>query len=105
MNNSEEKKVEIAKQFTLDRAWINFNMNDLVLVKLTPFGREMLKKDHDELWNSNNTAYKYQPVIEDEEGWSKWQMWVLMSFLGKYFAIGCDLPFEMDVKIELRVRG
>lgn len=64
-----------------------FNVNNIVLVKLTEQGRKLLKsRNH------------YIPK-EDKDGYSEWQIWSLMNALGA--DIGpCfnDLPFETVIK-------
>jgi len=84
---------------------MRFNINDKVRVKLTPFGRERLEKDDAEFWShySPNSQYEkisYVPPEEDEDGWSEWQLWVLMEKLGKYCHIGMvQEPFETVIEI------
>jgi hypothetical protein len=50
-----------------------FNINDRVKVKLTLYGRSKLFENE----------FYFLPE-EDEDGWSEWQLWVLMEQLGKY---------------------
>lgn len=68
--------------------YIPFNLNYNVKVKLTSFGREMLAKEQHSL------------PSEDKEGWSTWQMWVLMEILGQYLCMGMEEPFELNILIE-----
>jgi hypothetical protein len=65
-----------------------FNINDCVYVKLTPKGRNMLSQ-----------VDGLQPIEEDSEGWSKWQLWMLMHTFGEHLYNGCALPFEPTIKI------
>lgn len=88
---------------------INFNINDYVKVKLTDYGRECLKKDHNEFWDmiiekfSKVKKPDYVSPKEDKNGWSKWQMWSLMEKLGKHFTMDFGTnTFETDIKIEVK---
>ena len=37
----------------------------------------------------------------DDEGYSEFQMWHLMSIFGSYLFNGCDIPFETTIKLEV----
>ena len=64
------------------------NINEMVKVKLTDHGREMLRKNHDELWaNSGGKPYK-QLYAEDKDGWVTFQMWELMHEFGEHTCMG-----------------
>ena len=76
------------------------NINDTVKVKLTPFGKKMLEKDHYELFPKHSYNYPFTQKPEDAEGYSSWQLWSLMTQLGDYLSFGSsELPFESDIKI------
>lgn len=77
-----------------------FNVNDYVRVKLKPNGREILRKKH-ELLNARYPKAKlhYREPLEDSDGWSKWQLWELMSKFGEHIHLGCDAPFETTIEI------
>ena len=83
---------------------VEFNINDHVMVKLTPYGRACLKKNYDEL----NAAYggrlpfKHSPPTEDKDGWSRWQAWSLMADLGKHISMGMNPPFETTIRVEVK---
>lgn len=78
---------------------VPFNVNAYVRVKLTDRGRELHRQQYDELKATcPRLNLKYRPVIEDEEGWSEWQMHAVMWRFGKYM-IGSPLPFEPDIEI------
>lgn len=78
---------------------INFNINHNVLVKLTEFGKIQLCKEHYKFWVK--TGMKNIPEFhlpkEDSSGYSEWQLWNLMSLLGKYCGLGSALPFETEI--------
>ena len=82
---------------------MKFNINETVKVKLTPFGKEMLLKDHNEFWSQYGKGYKSDFILpkEDEEGYSTWQLWILMKDLGKYCTLGGGNPFETDILIDI----
>jgi len=69
---------------------MKFNINDRVRVKLTKVGRDILKSD--------NGAF-HIPKKEDADGWSSWQLWVLMQTFGGHSMGGMDLPFETEIEI------
>lgn len=83
----------------------HFNINENVKVRLTPFGHQMLKANYNKLFlrTPNGIEYLYNHPYtapqEDEEGWSKWQMWTLMEELGEYCGMGYKLPFETTIQI------
>ena len=74
---------------------MKFNINETVLVKLTDYGRE--------IWRTSNLSLNLPPptpVAEDREGWSSWQMWLLMEVFGPYIHMGAtSLPFEPTIRI------
>lgn len=79
---------------------MKFNINHNVKVKLTDYGREMLKKEHDEFWKDfPEQFHEYNPPKEDAEGYCTWQMWFLMESLGKYISPCGPLPFETEIEI------
>lgn len=76
---------------------IPFNMNDVVEVKLTDFGRKVHREDHVKDWGD---SFDYTPPKEDEDGWSRWQIHALMLYFGKYMHLGCaELPFETPARL------
>lgn len=82
---------------------MEFNINDDVFVKLTDFGREELKRQHEKLYSSIPSPLrtdKFELPKEDAEGWSKWSMWVLMNAFGPLLHNGGKVPFETEILIE-----
>jgi DNA-binding MarR family transcriptional regulator len=76
-----------------------FNINNSVRVRLTPKGREILAEIAKTAPPAARDAWVWR---EDEQGWSRWSMWELMSLLGKYCYIGnTQLPFETEIEINL----
>lgn len=82
-------------------AEIDFNLNDEVKVKLTDKGREIHRKQFDDLVEGLAPCHGmvYRPKEEDSEGWSTWQLWNLMHLYGEHCYNGCDIPFETTIKI------
>lgn len=77
-----------------------FNINDNVSVKLTDYGRTILEHQHYTLYEKiSGDIPKYVPPTEDDDGWSKWQLWSLMSAFGSSIYMGSNLPFETTIKI------
>jgi len=79
---------------------VEININDNVYVKLTDLGRKELERQKEAL-------RKQIPALEglsfereeDEEGWSKWQLWDLMNTFGHLLTLGRDVPFETTIRI------
>jgi len=79
---------------------IPFNINDYVLIKLTDRGKKILKENYDELQFEGKPTFKLPKT--DENGYSKYQLWGLMSEFGKYLFNGCKIPFEMNIFFEVK---
>ena len=82
---------------------VPFNINDYVHVRLTPKGRQIHRANHDDLVAKiGGLPLPYIPVVENMEGWSRWQAWDLMRVFGPHLYNGCVLPFETTIKVEPR---
>jgi hypothetical protein len=68
---------------------INFNINNNVYVRLTEKGRSVL------------FSQNISPPLEDENGYGKWQLWVLMNTFGPHLWNGSPVPFEPTIKLDL----
>jgi hypothetical protein len=81
---------------------VRVTLNDIVRVKLTDYGRKVMRENHEDL-----KASAYHAPEEDENGYSKWQLWCLMEEFGAHMRWGGELPFELeiDVKTEAAVPG
>lgn len=80
---------------------IKFNINQCVRVKLTDFGRRIHRQRFREL-NARlplRANLKYAPPEEDADGWSVWQLWMLMECFGSHCLLGCENPFECDIEL------
>ena len=84
---------------------MDFNVNHSVFVRLTEQGRLLHRQEHDALndhlrsVSSRAKPYEYRPPIEDDLGWSKWQLWELMASFGEHMFNGCRPPFELNIRI------
>lgn len=77
---------------------LSFNINDDVYVKLTDLGRKIHRQNFDAIMAGSN--FQYFPPNEDEDGWSKWQLWDLMSQFGSHISMGFKMiPFETTIKL------
>jgi len=85
----------------MGKLWQDFNINHHVRVKLTEYGREKHREQHDTFWKSTgSTPPIYTPPTEDSEGWSDWQLWTLMQDLGSLVSMGGNLPFDTQIQFE-----
>ena len=80
--------------------YTKFNINDTVKVKLTEHGKQI----HQQQWDRylRRGQIEYTPPREDENGYSRWQMWNLMETFGPHMSLGVDCPFETDILIEYK---
>ena len=80
----------------------SFNINSTVKVRLTKYGKELLRKDWESLWTSINRLdeHPYKPPTPDADGYVEFQMWDLMERLGEYCSWGGDLPFDTEILID-----
>lgn len=78
-----------------------FNFNYHVKVKLTEIGLKELERQHHELYNSLGKPKEWVPPKTDEDGYSSFQMWHLMSDLGHLMNLGDEPPFELNTLIEI----
>lgn len=83
------------------------NLNDYVWVQLTDAGRDIHRKNHAALFSGyvsrlpDFVVPKYVPPTEDAEGWSKWQLWVLMAEFGAHMHIGMrDQPMSTQIRLD-----
>ena len=80
-----------------------FNINDNVWVQLTPLGHQIHKRRQEDLKariasQGGVYSFSYHPVEEDVEGWSKWQLWVLMETFGEHHGMGGGLPYKTTIR-------
>jgi len=76
-----------------------FNANEIVRVRLTDHGRELLATNHALFRSRMGKPQPFTPPVEDADGWSRWQLWSLMQAFGPHIYLGCDMPFSADIEI------
>jgi hypothetical protein len=65
----------------------SFNINYNVHVRLTEEGRNILH------------SQKVTVPPEDQNGYSRWQLWVLMNTFGPHLWNGAPVPFEPTIRL------
>lgn len=81
----------------------SLNLNDYVWVKLTDKGRAMLT-ELDARWStlfasSFGRLAVAQKQEADFDGWSQWQLWVLIETFGQAIHMGSEPPFETTIRL------
>ena len=79
---------------------MKINVNDYVKIKLTEAGRSELKKQYRELEKEYSIVGHIGMPKEDEDGWSKWQLWRVMQVFGSTLHLGMNEPFEAEIEVE-----
>lgn len=77
------------------------NFNETVKVRLTKVGIDILERRHKEL---NNIIHERGgkglgefKISIDDDGYSNFQIWQLMSTFGEYMNLGYEPPFKSDM--------
>jgi hypothetical protein len=78
------------------------NVNDVVKVRLYPRGHEILEKNSARIWAGHPNPPAYTRPKEDENGWSQFQLWVLMKEFGEEMHLGLSPPFETEIKVSVK---
>lgn len=78
------------------------NVNGYVFIKLTERGKEILKEEHESIKKIFPNAGEFHLPEEDENGFSRWQLWTLMEMFGRYVFNGCIVPFETEILVEFK---
>ena len=83
---------------------IKFNINQLVKVKLTKKGYDILVNEHNSIADrfpkmSKTTYRERQEQRLDIDGYATFQLHHLMSVFGNYMYPGGDIPFETEIII------
>ena len=82
-----------------------FNINNYVYVQLTDHGRGVHAANHAMLLASIGLPHiklPYRPPAEDADGWSKWQLWELMSEFGQHTRMGGEACFSTIIVINTK---
>jgi len=86
--------------------WKQFNINYCVKVKLNFAGRDihyMYQRDRNIAVNNFSikpVPFVYKAAEEDEEGYTKWQMWNLMEVFGSCMQLGREMPFDTVILLK-----
>jgi hypothetical protein len=82
---------------------MKYNINETIRVKLTPYGRAVHMERHFNFWRQHrpNNIPIYTPK-EEQDGWTRWQLWELMEVFGEYVGL-CKQPvFETEIEIPVK---
>jgi len=84
---------------------MKLNINDVVHVQLTDAGRQELKRQYNELRETfPYLSQNDNRLVEDEQGWSKWQVHSLMNIFGHMMHNGGELPFSDNILLGCKPR-
>lgn len=91
------------------KKYLQFNINEYIMIKLNDKGRKYLEEQHYNFWmkwvgHSNIHRHPYIPLKENNEGYVIFQMWSFLSLFGNYFdsnGLSCDDLFDTNVLIEI----
>lgn len=90
------------------RIWADFNANHHVRVHLTDHGRAVHRRQHELLLGHLRAVardeFPYVPPEEDEDGWSKWQMWSLLQTFGPHVWMTGELCFDLNIQFETETK-
>lgn len=78
----------------MSERWREFNMNDVVRVKLTHLGMGRLKEIHDKY-----SREEFNLRLADDGSYET-QLWCLMRDFGDIINIGCTLPFGAGIQFK-----
>jgi len=81
---------------------ISVNINEMVKVKLSDKGREIHRKNYEELFKGSSFSHEYREPKTDEEGFSEFQLHEIMNEFGSHIIMGRELPFETEIIFESR---
>ena len=80
-----------------------FNINNYVEIKLTQYGKDILKEKEDKIFTEypslKEYLYKYKV---NNRGYLKLQLWEVMNIFGDHLGNGLQVPFEMKIKMEIK---
>ena len=80
---------------------LEFNLNNLIYVQITPYGIAELKRQHEENRKYFPAIGDFVPPVTDEEGFSQFQMYEFMNRFGHLMKIGNSrLPVEFNVRFK-----
>lgn len=80
---------------------MQININQFVKIKLTPTGRRYLVEKHNQVYGRLVTSHPYRPITEDDQGYSRWQLWELFGTFGELMQYPTmNPPFEPNIEVE-----
>lgn len=85
--------------------WNDFNINDNVRVKLTDHGRAVHRQQHElMLAHIKPTMRDEWPYVapKEEDGWSTWQLWYLLSTFGPHIWMTGEHCFSTAIQFETK---
>lgn len=77
------------------------NINDTVYVRLTPIGFARLVENHAKFFDGHRCMPEFTPPPTSPDGWTKFQMWTLMSEFGPHLHNGMIGSFFVDNEIRI----
>lgn len=77
----------------------SINMNDTVKVRLSARGLEILRRNHENELGALAERYPFKAPDVDADGWSVFQLWVLMREFGAHLYNGVRMPFDAEILI------
>ncbi|MCP5005791.1 MAG: hypothetical protein GY941_17920 [Planctomycetes bacterium] len=78
---------------------MKFNINEYVKVKLTKIGLDEMERQHALLKKEFPKMKEFKRPEVDDNGYSRFQLHVLMSRFGHMCTLGSQPPFEMEIII------
>lgn len=80
---------------------VALNINSYVRIKLTDYGLEILRSNHERISEETKSDSEFVPPEVDEKGYSKMMLWQVMNIFGKELFMGAtNMPFAEDILIE-----
>lgn len=86
----------------MNRQLINFNVNSRVRVRLSESGKQELRKKQEQTLacvSSNNPLHNEPAFVVDADGYTEFQLWVLIRELGHMFDWGCEIPIDAEIQL------
>lgn len=82
--------------------WVDYNVNDMVRIKITKTGHDTLEKQHRDLCSQYGIKHKYPIPVVDTEGFTEMPLWTVMQRFGdQMFNGNPDVPFDTVIKFKV----
>lgn len=100
-----KEKLKLNEITNCSKMYIEFNINEFVKVKLTEHGRKILANQHNEYAIRYPKAFEVKTPNdfkenEDENGYTKFQLWSLMEKFGNHIGECKENCFETKILIK-----